>query len=313
MNAKKHVFIVLSLILLAPILLLFFELMSRNIENVYTRKYKFFAEQSTEIKTLIIGSSHPLYGVDPDYFTEKAFNISLVSQSFVYDYELLKYALPKLPNLKRVLISISTFSMHVEVGKDTDKGPHARKYFYKHYTPIGIPMRYFDKEKNNYSTFKYYFIFGTVQLKGLFNYYFGLEKSPPITDGGFLFDKEIATAEKLVSSAKVSSKRHRIQEIGKNISVLPYFIKILDLLKKHNIEVILYAMPAHEEYIKLRGLKVFEEYFQFVAEIAASRNIPFYNYFFGKEFGFEEKHYRDSDHLNIDGAEKFSKLLNSQL
>lgn len=311
MSAKKHVFIILGFLLLAPFFLIVCEYLSLRIENVYSKKYTFMEDQSQKIETLLIGSSHPLYGVDPDCFRSRTFNASLIAQPLAYDYELLKYAVKTMPNLKRVFIPISTFSLHVENGLMGDKGPHARKYFYKHYMDIPTPEYFFNNETENYSLFKYLFIFGTVQFNGLYNYYIGDEKSPPITEKGFLGAEKVASLEELKKSARASVKRHVISQFNKNFPALPYLNKSLELLEEHNIEAILYTMPAHEEYIKLYQEKDLKEYFAFINSISQKYNVPYYNYFYGNDFGFTTKYYRDADHFNTDGAKKFSKMLDA--
>ena len=303
--------ILLMFLIGGPLLFLCCEYLARNIENIYTKKYDYLNEQKNEIVNLAIGSSHPLYAINPEFFTDKTYNVSLVSQSLSYNYEILKYAIKNLPKLKRILIPISTFSFHVEVGKTGDKGPHARKYFYKHYTPINVPSEYFDDEKKNYSLLKYYFLFNEVQFNGLYDYYIAKEKSQSIDKNGFLLDNETLTLQELKQKAKISAKRHRLHLFGKEMPVFPYLIKILDLAQKHNIEVILYTTPHHDEYIKLIDPALLNTFFERVNETAITYDVPYYNYFHGAKHGYENEHFKDSDHLNGAGAKKFSETLDS--
>ena len=55
------------------------ELFLRCIPNDYVKKEASFCSKSSLVETLILGSSHCLYGLDPKYFEQPAFNLAHVS------------------------------------------------------------------------------------------------------------------------------------------------------------------------------------------------------------------------------------------
>ena len=67
----KTIYISLPIIVIAIIM----EILLRNIPNDYLFKKKYLDEYSSEIETLILGSSHSLYGFNPEYFTSKTFQV----------------------------------------------------------------------------------------------------------------------------------------------------------------------------------------------------------------------------------------------
>ena len=84
-------FITKLIIFCLPILLgtLVLEVLLRNIPNDYSQKKEYLDENSSEIETLILGSSHSFYGLNPKYFSSKTFNASHISQSLNYDYKII--------------------------------------------------------------------------------------------------------------------------------------------------------------------------------------------------------------------------------
>ena len=83
-----------------------------NMNSLYKEKAEGLKKDAHEIKILILGNSHATYGVNPDYFTDYAFNIANVGQSIYFDKELTLQNLEKLKNLKYVLISVDYHSLY---------------------------------------------------------------------------------------------------------------------------------------------------------------------------------------------------------
>ena len=81
---SKTIYISLPILVVAILM----EILLRNMPNDYLFKKKYLDEHSSEIQTLILGSSHSFYGIDPAYFNSKTFNASHVSQTLNYDLEI---------------------------------------------------------------------------------------------------------------------------------------------------------------------------------------------------------------------------------
>ena len=118
---KKFLFHLSKIIL--PILFFFLvlEIAIRKIPNDYQLKKDYLDKNAAEINTLILGSSHTFYGLNPEYFSKKTFNAAYVSQSLDLDYEILKKYDSKLKNLKTVIVPISYFSLFETLDTDVEK------------------------------------------------------------------------------------------------------------------------------------------------------------------------------------------------
>ena len=85
-------FVIKTIYISLPILVvaILMEILLRNTPNDYLFKKQYLDKHSSEIETLILGSSHSFYGFNPEYFSSNTFNASHISQSLNYDFEILK-------------------------------------------------------------------------------------------------------------------------------------------------------------------------------------------------------------------------------
>ena len=97
---------------LIPILLFFIclEITLRKIPNDYKYKSEYINKSSSQIETLILGSSHSYYGVNPYYMSPNTFNNAHVSQSLNFDYQILMSKSKDWKKLKKIYLPISYFS-----------------------------------------------------------------------------------------------------------------------------------------------------------------------------------------------------------
>ena len=83
-----------------------------NMNSLYKEKAEGLKKDAHEIEILILGNSHATYGVNPDYFTDYAFNIANVGQSIFFDKALTLQNIGVLEELKYVLISLDYHSLY---------------------------------------------------------------------------------------------------------------------------------------------------------------------------------------------------------
>ena len=74
----------------------------RSLPNSFKLKNEFIENSGGEIETLILGSSHTFYGLNPKCFQSKTFNFANISQSPDVDLAILKSYEDELINLKTV-------------------------------------------------------------------------------------------------------------------------------------------------------------------------------------------------------------------
>ena len=87
---KKFWLHILKIILPIFIFFLVLEIAIRKIPNDYQLKKVYLDKNASKINTLILGSSHSFYGINPEYFSKHTFNAAYVSQTLDLDDELLQ-------------------------------------------------------------------------------------------------------------------------------------------------------------------------------------------------------------------------------
>ena len=105
---KKILIFVLPLFLLV----LGMDIYLRNMNSLYKEKKSGLITHAHEIEILILGNSHAARGVDPNYFTDYAFNIANSGQSIYFDKELTLQNIKALKKLKYVFISLDYHSLY---------------------------------------------------------------------------------------------------------------------------------------------------------------------------------------------------------
>lgn len=104
------------------------EIVVRRMPNSYSTKNAALERNDDKINTIILGSSHSYYGLRPEILGDSVLSLANISQTPEYDLALLEKWLPKMPNVKRVIISISYFTFVESRMEDFDHGTLAVNY-----------------------------------------------------------------------------------------------------------------------------------------------------------------------------------------
>lgn len=285
-------------IFLIPILAvaIFLEVYIRIQPNDYSYKNTYLTENAEEINTLILGSSHSFYGIDPQYFTDKTFNAAHVAQSLKWDYFIFDKFRDKMSNLKNVIIPISYFSLFYEMeGGDAD-------WRIKDYT------MYYNAEE---PSFKYHFEVFNRKLAQLvvkaYSIYTGEDKGVNCSSNGFGNRTALLDID-MESSGKTAAKIHKAENFdsyGRNYSILEKLI--YDCESKH-VKVLLISLPAWETYKKYLDPVQLKMSNQACIDLSVKYdNVVFYSFFNDARFVIDD--FANADHLNNVGAEKISRIL----
>lgn len=86
--------------------------------------------------------------------------------------------------------------------------------------------------------------------------------------------------------------------------------KIIDLCKENNINLVLFSAPMPQK--KILSINNYDEWVETVQTIANENGIVYYDFNYCKPLYFdnnEESYFCDDNHLNTEGAKKFTKLI----
>jgi len=303
-------FVLKTLLLLLPIIIiaLLMEVLLRLIPNDYRFKKKYLDAHSGEIETLILGSSHSFYGIDPVYFSENTFNASYNSQSLNYDYEILKKYQDRFENLKTVVLPVSYFTLF---GKLED-GPD--KWLIKNYIlyyRINTSRKFSDHTEILSNKFN-------VNLRRLVSYYIKGNTNSISSGLGWGTAYKSENAQDLTETGKTTALRHTRKDIESikyteiikdNILVLNTIIK---WCKNRHVKVILFTPPAYETYREFLNTKQLIATFNIVNELDAKYDNCIYINLLSDPT-FIARDFYDSDHLSEIGAKKLSKIFDDRI
>lgn len=288
-------------VLISAILL---EIVLRQIPNDYSYKKNYLDTHADEIETLILGSSHSYYGIDPVYFSDNTFNAAHVSQSLTYDYEILKRYDEKLVSLKTVVIPISYFTLWSKLSNGTESWRIKNYIIYYGITNEEDSLKFhFEISSNSLIT-------NIVRLK---SYLQGINNITCSKQGwGTSYSSK--NAQNLEKTGKTASIRHTRNSIYsfENKKLFAdnglFLDSIINICHKHNAKVLLFTPPAYKTYREHLNEKQLNAMIKTANKVANSySNCTYTNLM--TDSTFISADYYDADHLSEIGAKKLSILI----
>lgn len=293
-------FLIRILIICIPIILfvLIGELALRNIPNDYSLKRKFLNKNAQNLKTLVLGSSHFYYGVNPRRLTQPAFNAAMVSQSLDYDLKIIEKYQSEFKNLETLILPISYFSLFstLESGMENWRIPN-----YNIYYNIGSPLEFeFLNGKGNHFINK-------------IGYYYFINSNLNLADSlGWGVRNKKVNSRKLQLSGLTAAKRHTKENFNLLPSQLKNLRRIIEIANKNKWDVVLVTPPAYHSYVANLNANQLDLTIKHCEEIAKDfDNVYYYNLL--QDNSLNSSDFFDADHLNMEGANKFSQLLNRKI
>jgi hypothetical protein len=305
MNYKKYI-ISLSFVMLVLLLFSFgVEYFIQTIPTVYKFKYDKIKRNSENFKTIILGSSHTFYGLNPEYFEEPTLNLANVSQDLKYDKYIFDKSIENIKDLKTVILPISYFSLF----EDLDFGiEYWRKYFYIHW--FDYPAEEL-LDIINYSIIISY-PSKIELLKVVYHYYFKGDFKPTWSDSGWGINHPDEQQEDLVKTGKKYAELDDVKYTNFYNRNLMLLNDMLDICKEKNIKVLLFTPPAYITYRQHLNQKRLDQMVSLLHDVTKlNKNVTYINLIADERF--IAKDYFDADHLNHTGAKKLSMILNEYL
>ena len=298
-SAMKKLLIKISFILIPIFLIsLIVEISIRNVPNDYSYKNEYLQKHSGDIEILVLGSSHSFFGVNPEFFSLKAFNASNFSQSLDYDYFIFNKFKENLKKLRYIFLPISYFTLfsNLEDGvedfrvKDYVIYYDAPVPFYSKYRLEVLNSEYLKLIKRTYKNFTSEYSEITCSNLGFGRKYKDKKQK----------DLEITGDD--------SSKRHTYDSFDKLEHNLLVLNKLIEECERLNIKIILFTPPSWKTYYeKLNGRQLYIMESSCLSLAEKHANVSYYNYLKDSRFDIEDFH--DADHLNDIGAKKFTLIL----
>ncbi len=292
-------------ILLVPLILVLasLEYFSRQIPNDYKLKNKYILENGLQIHTLILGNSHTMYGLNPAYFNSYTYNLAFLSQSLEYDYKLFDHYQNQLKNTKVIILPISYYTLFSTMISDHNE------WMLKYYAIyMQIPTKW---------NLSYHLEIASEPLKNCiyknYDYYKNDTATILCSTNGWAKKVGHRKYDSIEKNAADAVKRHSFpfnKDFQFNITLLDSFIQ---LAKKKNIHIILVTTPTQKYYadsiVLQSNYKLMQKSLESID--ATYSNCVYINSL--KDSSFLKEDFYDNDHLNENGAKKYSVYLDSIL
>ncbi len=110
----------------------------------------------------------------------------------------------------------------------------------------------------------------------------------------------------LIKTINTSACLKRVRYLNENFS---YIESVLKMLKNENIEVVFFTTPTSSSYHNLEQVDYRNLTSQCLLDLSKKYGSVYLDYERLPEFVNNSKYFMDADHMNVLGAEAFSKIL----
>ncbi len=267
----------------------------RSLPNEYKYKNDWMEKHAEDVETLILGSSHSWFGINPRYIEGLTYNLGLPSQSLKYDNFLLKKWGERYYNLKMIIIPVSYFTFFFDEPFGLPQAP----CYYKIY--MGCP---YHKGLSVYSFEMLFFkaLHGKIVTlnnsdRKVLSDGYGWHDAPP--------DPKADTWDDIVSVRNMM----RVQTGSLDVvnSNCNYLKDMVSFCRKKHIRMVLVSLPMWKTYNQALDAKYLAVMKQQIENFQQEYGIEYYDY--REDNRFCESDFNDLNHLNAQGAEKFTKIL----
>jgi len=298
-------FIIKILLWLLPIIVLAVstEFLLRQIPNDYSYKKNYLDKHSEKIQILILGSSNSVYGINPAFFSQRAFNAGNVSQTLNFDYKIFNKYKDKFNDLRVIIIPISYPALWSKLETGVESWRVNNYTIYYGMNPNAL---------SDYSEFLTHSL--SINFKRLYKYYFEKENDifcselgwESVYISGYYFGHDLEkNGIKALSQAADIHSEGAMKVFAENMQVLNSFE---EFCIRKNIKLIFLTTPAYHSFRENLNMEQFNKVVDTMNDIVAKHSNCYYlNCIEDPDFTKED--YYDADHLNGCGAEKLSKKL----
>lgn len=284
-------------------LLVYIEYRLQKMPTSYEWQRTHFERDLATHELIILGSSQAYYGINPAILG-KGFNLANVSQSLFYDKKLAEKYIEKMPNLKKIILSFSYFSLNY----DLIMAENWRIYAYWQYYKIA----HRSLKKYHLSAWTKTFLYSPRLAVHFWVKQNFKAVDLPQTNGWLKMD---TSANEYINTdiAKMRLALHHRYGWDENIvqENISNLATIMDLATKKNIELIVVTPPVVNDYSQYTNPAQEAKNKHILDSLQKIYHFRYLDFF--RDTHFTNSDFNNPDHLNELGAIKFSTLLKSKI
>ena len=273
----------------------------RQVPNEYSYKAEWMEKNANRVETLVLGTSHAFYGINPSYLGPNAFSLANSAQSLQYDQFLLQKYAQQCKNLKRIIIPLSYFTLvsdDMENGSEWWRVINYKIYFDCPYHSDFSKYNFFisNPEPFRAKLFKCMKRNITIECDSLgFGYPIYHKPSPNLSDASVATWVNHHTAKDL-------SHVEANKSIIKNMALY---------CNSHHIILVVVSTPVWHSYYEKLDEKQLSLMNSFAKELQSKYGVRYLDYMCDKRFVAND--YTDCNHMSCDGAKKLSTIISEDL
>lgn len=262
--------------------------------------------------TLIVGSSHALYGFEEGMWSN-AVNLSMHSQDLYYDYLSSKRVIENTNHqIKKCFIVLGYYIAYQDLSlSSVMREKMIAKVYYPIFrdahnwkTPYCVDRwngigRYSDEISNVCEKMATMTMWDST-------YFSDIRKRGVLFDFGGKAWKDLELPQKRIFAEQRAEMHNKVMRHSASMIENTYIMKeYINFLYKHNIQPIVVVTPFTEEYNRFICPEMKRDLLKMLDELP--HNVDFVD--FNDCDLFDESDFMDTDHLNLKGAKKVSQML----
>jgi len=273
----------------------------RAIPNSYSVKHDRLERALADTEVLITGSSQSFYGIRASLLGPHAFNMAYVSQDLYYDTRLVLKYIDRMPKLRTVIIPISYLTWEFRL--DTTGAEYWRRSFYYHVYGIRASR---PPDLPDYSMLALY---GPDEARRLVTQ--GPSEIDIGEDGGMAGGGLTSLPAKYLSVQEKLALYHSQMRPDVSTENLRCLEELLTALRGRGIRTLLVNTPVRPPYSSGMRPEAYRNMQSAVASLCARYGLRYLDH--QDDNRFTEADFYDLDHLNLQGATRFTQLLRSEI
>ncbi len=306
---KKYLF-TYSLWFFIPVIFFYclVELLVLNIPTNYKNNSSYFNENKNEIELIALGSSQMDGAINPEYLDIPAICLASSSQHHKLDFTILKQLQPKTNKLKFVVLELS--NSHLEL-------PHNSKNFWKN----SVYLKYFKVnafERPTYFKDKLIYIANPDLYSRMLNSHY-IKNNNDFVLNKYGYNTNSFQGifplnnfnEVIISKLKTNPNQHENKEVFKKNTT--YLFSMLEYLKEKDLQTIICTLPLYKTYVDNLNDNIVHRRDSVISEIKRKYPEVIFIETERDTVNFKITDFNNANHLNPNGAKKFTKLLNKKV
>lgn len=276
--------------------------------NTFNRKANYLDAEGAKVQTAVFGSSHNQNAINPEYLSMPAINLANAGQDLQLDSALFFHSLSKLPSLHTVILEMDYHSLEEKNDPDYFRIPWYNRFFGFELYPTSMFSK-LSVYASSPAFFNQLFVdhINPKKITYKLNKYGFIVNDFP----GVMEDLDYDSAALMRTAAKRLRGKHTKESLENYHFNIAKLNAIINFCKTRGIWVMLISTPMYETYIKNEVPAKKARRRAYIDSVKTTPGLSYVD--FENSNRFDVHDFKNDDHLNSNGAKKFTRMIDSLL